>query len=194
MKVPEGPDEGEAAFIGLSDATVRRSYGLAGYLLGNSMDAEDATQEAMARAWRARRSLRDPAVFDAWLDRILVNTCRDRMRRRRIVQIVDLEAGRELEGRDPFRDFLARDELGAVLDALTPDQRIVVVLRFWRDLSLDQISERLGWPLGTVKSRLHHAMGAMRVRLEREAAHDAAHDAAQDVPRKAPHEPGEVAK
>jgi RNA polymerase sigma factor (sigma-70 family) len=74
-----------------------------------------------------------------------------------------------MEARDPFRDFLARDELGSVLDALTPDQRLVVVLRFWRDLSLDQISERLDWPLGTVKSRLHHAMAAMRGRLERDA-------------------------
>jgi RNA polymerase sigma factor (sigma-70 family) len=187
MTAGGGPDPIDAVFGALSDAALRRSYALAGYLLGNSMDAEDATQEAMARAWRARRSLRDPAVFDVWLDRILVNTCRDRMRRRRIVQIVDLEAGRELEGRDPFREFLVRDELGAVLDALTPDQRIVVVLRFWRDLSLDQISERLGWPLGTVKSRLHHAMAAMRDRLESDSAHDAARgDAA--------HEPGEVAR
>jgi RNA polymerase sigma-70 factor (ECF subfamily) len=55
---------------------------------------------------------------------------------------------------------------------LTPDQRVVVVLRFWRDLSLEQISERLGWPLGTVKSRLHDAMAAMRDRLERDAKHE----------------------
>ncbi len=169
MTTPEGSDPADAIFVGLSDASIRRAYGLAGYLLGDSMDAEDATQETMARAWRARRSLRDPAAFDAWLDRILVNICRDRLRRRRAVRIVDLEQGTEMEGRDPFRDFLAHDELGAALDALTPDQRVVVVLRFWRDLSLEQISERLGWPLGTVKSRLHHAMAAMRDRLERDS-------------------------
>jgi RNA polymerase sigma factor (sigma-70 family) len=172
MTMPEGPDSIDAVFAELSDAALRRSYGLAGYLLGDSMDAEDATQEAMARAWRARRSLREPASFDVWLDRILVNTCRDRLRRRRAVQIVDLETYQEMEGRDPFRDFLAREELGAALDALTPDQRVVVVLRFWRDLSLEQISERLDWPLGTVKSRLHHAMAAMRGRLDRDAAHE----------------------
>ncbi len=165
----EGSDSADAVFAGLSDATLRREYGLAGYLLGNSLEAEDATQDAMARAWRARRLLRDPAAFEAWLDRILVNTCRDRLRRRRTVRIVDLELGSDREGRDPFRDFLARDELGRVLDALTPDQRVVIVLRFWHDLSLEQISERLGWPLGTVKSRLHHAMAAMRDRLERDA-------------------------
>jgi RNA polymerase sigma-70 factor (ECF subfamily) len=171
MTTPEGSDPADVAFARLSDAAVRRAHALAGYLLGDSMEAEDATQEAMARAWRARRSLRDPAAFDVWLDRILVNACRDRLRRRRVVRVVDLEASRELEARDPFRDFLARDELGSALDALTPDQRVVVVLRFWRDLSLEQISERLGWPLGTVKSRLHHAMAAMRDRLERDSKH-----------------------
>ena len=164
MTTPEGSDPADVAFARLSDAAVRRAHALAGYLLGDSM-------EAMARAWRALRSLRDPAAFDVWLDRILVNACRDRLRRRRVVRVVDLEASRELEARDPFRDFLARDELGSALDALTPDQRVVVVLRFWRDLSLEQISERLGWPLGTVKSRLHHAMAAMRDRLERDSKH-----------------------
>ncbi len=171
MTAPYGSDPADVAFAALSDAALRRGYGLAVYLLGDSLEAEDATQEALARAWRARRSLREPAAFDAWLDRILVNVCRDRLRRRRGIRIVDLELGQEMEGRDPFRDFLAHDELSTVLDALTPDQRVVVVLRFWRDLSLEQISERLGWPLGTVKSRLHHAMAAMRDQLERDSKH-----------------------
>jgi len=172
MTTLEGPDRADAGFAALSDAALRRTYGLAGYLLGNAADAEDATQETMARAWRARATLRDAASFDAWLDRILVNTCRDRLRRRRVVRMVDLEASGEIEARDPFREFLARDELEAALGALTADQRVVVVLRFWQDLSLEQISERLGWPLGTVKSRLHHAMGAMKKRLERDAGHE----------------------
>jgi RNA polymerase sigma-70 factor (ECF subfamily) len=172
MTTFEGSDPADMLFAGLSDAALRRAYGLASYLLGDAMEAEDATQETMARAWRARRSLLDPAAFEVWLDRILVNTCRDRLRRRRAIKIVDLEASGEIEARDPFRDFLARDELGSALDALTPDQRVVVVLRFWRDLSLEQISERLGWPLGTVKSRLHDAMAAMRDRLERDAKHE----------------------
>src|ERR1035437_10137889 len=171
MTAPYGSDPADVAFAGRSDAALRRGYGLAVYLLDDSLEAEDATQEALARAWRARRSLREPAAFDAWLDRILVNICRDRLRRRRGVRIVDLELGQEMEGRDPFRDFLAHDELSTALDALTPDERGLAVLRLCRDLSLEQISERLGWPLGTVKSRLHHAMAAMRDRLERDSKH-----------------------
>ena len=161
----ESEDRIDTEFAALCDDSIRRAYGLAGYLLGDPTEAEDAVQETMARAWSSRRTLRDRHVFDAWLDRILVNVCRDRLRRRRVIQIVALEAGGELEGCNPFREFLDRDELGPALDALTPDQRILIVLRFWLDLPLEQISERLGWPLGTVKSRLHHSLATMRKRL-----------------------------
>jgi len=161
----ESDDRRDTEFAGLCDKSIRRAYGLAGYLLGDPTEAEDAVQETMACAWGSRRMLRDRHVFDAWLDRILVNVCRDHLRRRRVVQIVDLETGGELEARNPFREFLDRDELGSALDALTPDQRILIVLRFWLDLPLEQISERLGWPLGTVKSRLHHSLATMRKRL-----------------------------
>lgn len=157
---------GDEAFARLCDRSTRRAYGLAGFLLGNAAEAEDATQEAMARAWAARDDLREPDAFEGWLTRIVANVCRDRLRRRRLVQIVDLEAGGSLESADPFATFLNRDELGAALDALTPDQRIVVVLRFWADLPLEQIAARLDWPLGTVKSRLHHAIAALRAHME----------------------------
>jgi len=69
---------------------------------------------------------------------------------------------------DSFAAILARDSVGRALIALTPEQRTVVVLRFWRDLSLEEIAERLEWPLGTVKSRLHYALAALRQQLERD--------------------------
>jgi RNA polymerase sigma-70 factor (ECF subfamily) len=59
-----------------------------------------------------------------------------------------------------------RDELGRALEALNPDQRIVVVLRFWADLTVDAIAERLGVPPGTVKSRLHNSLNVLRSALE----------------------------
>ncbi len=172
MTVPNGPDQSDAAFAALCDSSLKRAYGLAGYVMGDPNEAEDVAQETMARAWQSRRSLRDPGAFDVWLDRILINICRDHLRRSKAIQIVDLEAGQQLEARNPFRDFLDREQLSSAFDALTPDQRILVVLRFWRDLSLEQIAERLGWPLGTVKSRLHHALTAMRGRLERDPEHE----------------------
>jgi RNA polymerase sigma-70 factor (ECF subfamily) len=163
------PESAETAFARLSEREIDRCYSLAGYLLGDAAEAQDATQEAMARAWRARGTLRDLEAFEGWLDRIVVNTCMDRMRRRKVIRFVELEAGSAVAGRDPFRDFLARDELGRALDVLTPEQRAVVVLRFWRDLTVEQIALRLGCPSGTVKSRLHNALAALRVRLEHDA-------------------------
>jgi RNA polymerase sigma factor (sigma-70 family) len=59
-----------------------------------------------------------------------------------------------------------RDELGRALEALNPDQRIVVVLRFWADLTVDAIADRLGVAPGTVKSRLHNSLNALRSTLE----------------------------
>jgi RNA polymerase sigma-70 factor (ECF subfamily) len=165
----ERPETIEATFARLSERELDRCYSLAGYLLGNADEAEDATQEAMARAWRARETLRDSASFDGWLDRILVNACMDRMRRRKLVQFVEIEEGEEVPGRDPFRDLLAKDELGRVLHVLTPEQRAVVILRFWRDLPIEEIATRLDCPAGTVKSRLHSAIAALRSEMDRDA-------------------------
>jgi RNA polymerase sigma-70 factor (ECF subfamily) len=69
---------------------------------------------------------------------------------------------------DGDRDIAEREALAGALTALSPDHRLVIVLRFYADLSLEQIAERTGERLGTVKSRLHYALEALR------AAYDAA--------------------
>jgi RNA polymerase sigma-70 factor (ECF subfamily) len=158
----------DEAFTKRSDEYLPRALGLAFYIMGNASEAEDATQEAMARAWKARRSLRRAESFEAWIDRIVVNTCREKLRRGRRVREVDLASEAEPEDVDRFGALLSRDSVGRALLGLTVEQRAVVVLRYWRDMSLEQIARQLGWPLGTVKSRLHHAHAALRGRLERD--------------------------
>jgi RNA polymerase sigma-70 factor (ECF subfamily) len=91
------------------------------------------------------------------------------MRRRRLIRFVEIEESEEVADRDPFRDFLAQDELGRALVALSPEQRVVVVLRFWRDLPIEEIATRLDCPAGTVKSRLHAAIVALRSQMDRDA-------------------------
>jgi RNA polymerase sigma-70 factor (ECF subfamily) len=161
-------DSEDEAFCHRSDAYLARTLGLAFYILGNADEAEDATQEAMLRAWKSRRSLKRIESFDAWMDRILVNTCRERLRRKRRNREVAEPQEDAPEPRDAFGALIARDSIGRALLALSVDQRAVVILRYWRDLSLEQIAERLGWPLGTVKSRLHHALATIRERLEQD--------------------------
>lgn len=166
---PLGADTSEATnrFLGLMRPEFDRAYRLAGLLLGDRAEAEDATQDALLRAWHRRQSLRDPTQFQAWFDRILVNGCRDRLRRRRSVRFIALEgAGDPADSGDPFRSVVDRDEVLRLVARLDDDERIVVVLRYWADLTLADIAERTGWPLGTVKSRLHRALGHMAVGLE----------------------------
>ena len=139
-----------------------RAYRLAGLILGQAADAEDVAHDAAVRAWQSSGSLRDPAAFEAWFDRIVVNACRDRIRRTRRVRFVELPADGERPVVDPFKALLDRDEVLRLIRRLSPDDRVVVVLHYWADLPLTEVAKRLGWPVGTVKTRLHRALEAMR--------------------------------
>ena len=167
-----GPDADaarRAGFLGAARPSLDRAYRLAGLLLADAHEAEDAVQDALAIAWQSFDTLRETDKFDAWFDRILVNGCRDRLRRRNVVKFIPMDAGIDPAGRDPFQAFIERDALLAGLARLTPDERIVVVMRYWADLPLDAIAGRLDWPLGTVKSRLHRALDRLRDALEHDA-------------------------
>jgi RNA polymerase sigma-70 factor (ECF subfamily) len=142
------------------------AYRLAGYLLGDATEAQDAVQDALIKAWRSWPNLRNPEAFGPWFERIVVNVCRDRMRRHRTLRMVDLDAAGEVESADPFGSMFAGDEVASAVARLGPDHRIVIALRFWRDLTLDQVADTLDVPLGTVKSRLHYALAALRTELK----------------------------
>jgi RNA polymerase sigma-70 factor (ECF subfamily) len=162
-------DESSSAaerFLRLADGELNRAYRLAGLILGDSREAEDATQDALLRAWRAAASLRNPAGFQAWFDRILINACTDRLRRRGMVRTIVLDEAAPLRlARDPFKTTLDRDELLRAMTLLDSDLRIVIVLHYWADLTLEAVAERIGTPVGTVKSRLHRGLSAMKASL-----------------------------
>ena len=155
-----GADVGSLVLARLGDA-----FRLARAILLDDGEAEDAVQEASLSAWRRQGSLRDPAKFDAWFDRILVNQCRDQLRkRRRAVQLASPPVGFETAAAPPETGTDA--ELDRALAALDVDHRVVVVMRYWQDRTVDDIAARLGIPAGTVKSRLHNAMKTLRTSLE----------------------------
>ena len=152
--------------LDLADRGLDRAFRLAGLILGDQSEAEDATQDALVRAWRAAATLRDPSGFDAWFDRILVNVCRDRLRRRGKVRLLTLDAvAGTVVVDDPFRRVYADDELLGAIRALGDDERVVLILHFWADLTLEAVGARLDCPVGTVKSRLHRGLKAMRGQL-----------------------------
>lgn len=154
------------------------AYRLASVILGPGPEAEEIAHDAAAAAWARRRSLRDPDRFEAWFTRIVVNACRDRLRERRRRPVVSLDAAHAgeagIDGRmdggsiGPGHAAADRDALERALRTLEPDEIVVVVLRFWRDLPVESIAERLGIPAGTVKSRLHRGTHKLRAALEPE--------------------------
>lgn len=158
------------AFRRLVDRHLDAAYRLAAVILNDRVEAEDAVHDAAVVAWRRWDDLRDPARFDAWFQRILVNGCRDRLRAKARHRVVDV--GRELaEGEHPLvpdasNATVIRDALAQALDALPTDERVAVSLRYQADLTVPVIAGVLGIPEGTVKSRLHHALTRLRLVLE----------------------------
>lgn len=177
----EGVVEGVAAtdagsFEAFAARKLEPSYRIASLILGNAADAEDVTHDALVAAWRSWTSLRDPDRVDAWFGRILVNRCRDQLRQNRRHRVVDISA--ELlelpAGGDVSAEAADREAVARGFDQLDPDHRICVVLRYYGGRSIRQIAEETGVAEGTVKSRLHYALRAMRISLDTDAIGDSA--------------------
>jgi RNA polymerase sigma-70 factor, ECF subfamily len=148
-------ERGEA-FLRLADEHLDAAYRLARAILHDATEAQDATHDAFEQAWRKWSTLRDPSRFEPWFDRILVNTCRNRLKSARR-QATDISVEVAVTAGDQFGQAHDRDVLANAIAGLSPDQRVVVALRYYHDLPVDEIASRLGIPAGTVQSRLHYA-------------------------------------
>lgn len=156
-----------AAFDVLVGAASRRLYGIALRILRDPHQAEDLVQDSLVDAWRDLRALRDPALFDAWVTRILVRNCqRDARMSRTRRQLAPLAIE---ETTDPASEVDDRDRLDRAFRRLKPDHRIVIVLRHYLDWEPAEIAEALGVAPGTVRSRLHYGLASMRAMLEADA-------------------------
>jgi RNA polymerase sigma-70 factor (ECF subfamily) len=169
-RAQEGDHE---AFAVLAGAAGVRLDAAARLILRDPELARDAVQEALIRAWRDLRRLRDPDRLDAWLYRLTVNACLDihRHRRRRPVEVelIQLDSPSVPDSAGTLADRQILDEALASLD---PDRRAVVVLHYYLGMPLPDVAASLGVPVGTVKSRLHRSLALMRVVVERDAPSD----------------------
>ncbi len=160
----------EEAFDALARMVGDRCMAIAVRILRDAHLAEDAVQAALVVAWRELRTLRDADRFEPWLHRILTNECYAEARRRTRwsanIRVLQVEEAREAAG---ILTVNNRDELERAFRRLTLEQRAVIVFHHYVGLPLPEVADRLGIPLGTAKSRLHHATSALRASLDADA-------------------------
>ncbi len=156
----------EAAFAELVDRYQPRLRYYLRKMLAGSPAAEDAAQDVWSDVVRAVPRLANPGAFRAWLYRIARYRAW-RVLRRRPPPAVPLDEV-EVAANGTAEEFTAEDaaRVHAALDQLAPEHREVVVLRYVQDMSYDEIARVAGCPVGTVRSRLHHAKRALRRVLE----------------------------
>jgi RNA polymerase sigma-70 factor (ECF subfamily) len=156
------------AFSQLAAGSLGRLNAVARLIVRDDGRAEDAVQDALVDAWRDLRALRDPDRFDAWLNRLLVHACRNVTRRdwrRRAIELPLVATDGPFIA-DAQQTSALADEIERGLRRLTVDQRSVIVLSYYLDLSLADAASTLGIPVGTMKSRLNRALAALRASLE----------------------------
>jgi RNA polymerase sigma-70 factor (ECF subfamily) len=133
-------------------------YRLALRLLGDADDACDATQDVFLRVWRSLGNFREGSAFTTWVHRVTTNRCLNELRRRpRSAPLPDVivtsEPGPEriAEARQQIAD------LARAMTELTPEQRVVLVLREFEHCSHEEIAEVLDISVSSIKGRLHRA-------------------------------------
>ena len=130
--------------------------------------AEDVVQETLLRAWRHRAVLDRPSpAVRAWLFTVARNIVIDEWRSKRTRGEVPVAEVPEVgQGVDRTDQLLLSWVVGEALSKLSPDHRAVLLQCYYRGRSVSEAAERLGVPEGTVKSRTHYAMRALRLALE----------------------------
>jgi RNA polymerase sigma-70 factor, ECF subfamily len=169
----EGCQRGDPdAFRALFEKHKDMVYSVALRYCGDAAVAQDIAQDTFLKLFSAVSSFRGDSSFDAWLYRMVVNSCFDQKRRtRRLTPLVD-EVLAALRTPDAsVLDEVLRAEMSThvrdVVESLAPDQRMVIVLRYTQGLSYDEIAAILGCASGTIASRLNRAHKVLQRRLAR---------------------------
>lgn len=165
----------ESAFAQLIEERSNKLYRTAWAILRNDADAFDATQEACLSAWRELPRLRDPQAFDAWLSRSLVNRCRTMLRERKRTMVREVPIEADQHSKEPATEggldggFASSEAIRRAFARLSSEDRTYLALHYAQDRSIEEMSQLVGAPAGTVKWRLARARAALERQLAREA-------------------------
>ena len=137
-------------------------------ILNNPSDAEDAAQETFIKAYQSLSKLRDERSFPAWLARIAMHTSSDWIKANRRHQEVAIEQSHHLASHDAHQLAQTQLDIQDALNQLSEEQRVVIVLRMVHGMDYEEMAKNLDIPIGTVRSRLHHARLRLRELLGEE--------------------------
>lgn len=154
----------DLAFERLIEASLEPAYRLACGMLHDPHAAEDAVQEAAVKAWRNLSQLREVGRLTPWFLTIVANECRSARRSRWLSVLSWAEPARPPQ--PPDDSILTGMEVRRALRALDHEKRLVIVLRWYLDLSLEDISLVTGGSVHAVEARLYRGMNELRRRME----------------------------
>ena len=155
-------------------------------MVGNKEDADDLTIEAFGKAFHKLESYQPKYAFSTWLFRIAINNCIDHIRKKRL-HFLSIDEPVEADGDQDFATNLKSGGLNPeeciirqqrlqlmrdTLEKLNHKYRLMVELRYFEELSYEEISNELGMPIGTVKAQLHRAREALYELLSQPGASD----------------------
>lgn len=133
--------------------------------LKNEDDALDCVHEAIIKAIKSLKTLKEPQYFNAWIIRITTNVCKDYIRKNSKIVLVDIkDYENNLIAEDNKDDGL--EEINIALNKLSEKERDLIVMRYLEDKSLNYISNKISVPLGNVKSRLNRTLKKLRVYMK----------------------------
>ena len=149
----------EGAFITRSETIKSRLYRTALMYLGSEHAALDAVDEAIYRGFRGYKKLREEAFFETWLTRLLINLCKDELKRRD--REITTDSIPEVS-----QEYLDTLPLKEAVSALPEDLKAVIILRYFTGLTLEETASALEIPRGTVSTRQKRALELLRLDLE----------------------------
>jgi RNA polymerase sigma-70 factor, ECF subfamily len=170
----EGARRGDQqAFARLVEAYQRPVYNLAYCMLGNATEAEDAAQETFVRVYTKLHTYQPDRKLSSWVFSIASHYCIDRLRRRSHTSFLSLDEdplvtvlpSGEQGPEDSALRTETRDEIQELVAQLPPAYRVPLILRYWQDMSYQEIADVLGLSVQAVKSRLHRARLQMTERV-----------------------------
>jgi RNA polymerase sigma-70 factor (ECF subfamily) len=162
----------EHAFAKLMTLNAQFVFNLAIRLLNDPRDAEDLSQEAFVRVWKALPNYRAESRFRTWLYRIVTNLCFDRLPKLKR-DLSELEVDETLVVQDDFinpeRNLLSKEletEIHKAIEVLPDGYKLLITLRHLQEMSYQEIAEVTMLPIGTVKTGIYRARQLLRKRIE----------------------------